>query len=246
MFFCNIITTWGRKDFQKFGGWEVKFHFFHKNHFCETCGEWNEGKLCIFTAHETHIWNFLALGRERKNKDWLLSLTLNEFQPKGHFLQANAKRWLSTLLVNVIHRFWSLYNEDGAEEMSDGRAGGHNKIFSLDLPAQYINGSAQTSLLLTSKFCPRYNDISGTSISAKQQPTSVTRWLEYVFNIWPFLTFKIYPIAKTFANIGSQFGEILFKNCQRLSECCQSGEFSPNLVTLQPTYLQHRSVHFCK
>ena len=87
MFFCNIITTWGRKDFQKFGGWEVKFYFFHKNHFCETCGEWNEGKLCIFTAHETHIWHFLALGRERKNKDWLLNLTLNEFQRKAIFFK---------------------------------------------------------------------------------------------------------------------------------------------------------------
>ncbi len=44
-----------------------------------------------------------------------------------------------------------MYNEEGAEEMNDGRTGGHNKIFSLDLPAQFVNESAQASLLLTSK-----------------------------------------------------------------------------------------------
>ncbi len=57
---------------------------------------------------------------------------------------------------NVIHRFWSLYNEEGAEEMNDGRTGGHNKIFSLDLPAQFVNESAQASLLLTSKTITKF------------------------------------------------------------------------------------------
>ena len=54
--------------------------------------------------------------------------------------------------VNAIHRFWSLYNEDGAAEMNDDRAGGHNKIFQLDLSAHAINGSAHASFVLSSKF----------------------------------------------------------------------------------------------
>ena len=39
--------------------------------------------------------------------------------------------------------------------------------------------------------------------------TSVTRWLNYLFNIWPSRTMKICPIVKIFAKVGSQFGQIL-------------------------------------
>ena len=40
---------------------------------------------------------------------------------------------------------------------------------------------------------------------------SVTRWLYYLFNVWPFRPMK---------------------NCQRILKFCQSGRISPNLVTL--------------
>ena len=30
---------------------------------------------------------------------------------------------------------------------------------------------------------------------AKEDPSSVTRWLDYLFNIWSFTTMKISPIA---------------------------------------------------
>ena len=39
--------------------------------------------------------------------------------------------------------------------------------------------------------------------------SSVTRWLNYLFNIWPFRTMKMCPIVKTFAKVGSQFCQIL-------------------------------------
>ena len=38
---------------------------------------------------------------------------------------------------------------------------------------------------------------------------SVTRWLNYLFNIWPFRTMKNWPIVKIFVKVGSQFGHIL-------------------------------------
>ena len=36
--------------------------------------------------------------------------------------------------------------------------------------------------------------------------SSATRWLEYLFNIWPFRTIKICPKVKIFAKVGSNFG----------------------------------------
>ena len=39
--------------------------------------------------------------------------------------------------------------------------------------------------------------------------SSVTRWLNYLFNIWPFRTMKNWPIVKIFVKVGSQFGHIL-------------------------------------
>ena len=37
----------------------------------------------------------------------------------------------------------------------------------------------------------------------------MTGWLDYWFNIWPFTAMKMYPIAKTLANTGSNFYQIL-------------------------------------
>ena len=53
----------------------------------------------------------------------------------------------------------------------------------------------------------------------KWRVTSVTRWLDYLFNIWPFTRMKIGPIANNLAQNGSIFFQILnkpAKSCQRL------------------------------
>ena len=55
-------------------------------------------------------------------------------------------------------------------------------------------------------------------------------------NIWPFATMKTRQRCYKFAKVGSAFCQIrneLSKVCQRLVNFCQSGENSPNLVTLQ-------------
>ena len=49
---------------------------------------------------------------------------------------------------------------------------------------------------------------------------SVTRWLDYLFNIWPFAAMKIFPMA-----------EMNPQNCQTLLEFRQSVKILPNLVT---------------
>ena len=66
--------------------------------------------------------------------------------------------------------------------------------------------------------------------------SSVTGWLDYLFNIWPFGTMKRCPIAlkscqswtQTLANI-----KWTVKNWQRLLKFCSRGKNSPNLVTLK-------------
>ena len=66
------------------------------------------------------------------------------------------------------------------------------------------------------------------------RPSSVTRCRVF-FNIWPFPSRKICSIAYKIAKIGHKCCQILnlpSKNCQRLLRFCQSGEISPNLVTL--------------
>ena len=48
------------------------------------------------------------------------------------------------------------------------------------------------------------------------------------FNIWLFATTKTNPVMKQICQIRNKPS----KNCQRLVKFCQSGEISPNLVTL--------------
>ena len=63
----------------------------------------------------------------------------------------------------------------------------------------------------------------------------VTRWLEYLLNIWPFRKMKICPKVNIFAKVGSHFGLILniySRNGLLLFNLCPSGEISTNLVTL--------------
>ena len=60
---------------------------------------------------------------------------------------------------------------------------------------------------------------------ASKVAVSVTRWLEYFFNVWPFLDvksrFKFLPNSKN-----------TLKNDQRILKSDQSDEISPNLATL--------------
>ena len=64
-------------------------------------------------------------------------------------------------------------------------------------------------------------------------PISVTRWLDYLLNIWPFTTLKNSSITKTFAKVGTNFCLILMNlKIIKYYIFCQSGEISPNLVTL--------------
>ena len=64
---------------------------------------------------------------------------------------------------------------------------------------------------------------------------SVTRWLDYFFNFWPFTTMKVCHFDEMFVEVGRlQFCQILnkpSKDCQKVLKFCQSGEISPNLVT---------------
>ena len=62
---------------------------------------------------------------------------------------------------------------------------------------------------------------------------SVTRWLDFLFNIWPFAQMKIYKAATKMAKIGLQ---ILSKT--KITEdskyFAKVGKILPNLVTLLP------------
>ena len=57
---------------------------------------------------------------------------------------------------------------------------------------------------------------------------SVTRCLDYFFNIWPCTTLKICQSRLKFRQILNKTFEI----CKRLLKICQSGEISLHLVTL--------------
>ena len=48
-----------------------------------------------------------------------------------------------------------------------------------------------------------------TPTHARDAVFSVTRWLNCLFNIWPFRTMKICPIIKIIAKVDSLFGQIL-------------------------------------
>ena len=74
--------------------------------------------------------------------------------------------------------------------------------------------------------------LSATHIRVRN---SVTRWLVYLYNIWPFTTMTFAQYQQHFTNVGKISFQTLnepSQNCQRLLIFCQSGEISPNLVTL--------------
>ena len=77
------------------------------------------------------------------------------------------------------------------------------------------------------------------SLSAKMhQPSSVTRWLEFVFKVWIFKTLKNCCFGKMFVKVGWKFCPKLnkpSKDWQKVLKIGQSGEISSNLVTLRPT-----------
>ena len=83
-------------------------------------------------------------------------------------------------------------------------------------------------------------------LSSKLVMGSVTRWLDYFFNIWPFTTMKVCYFGKMFAKVGLKFCQLRnkpSKDCQRVSKFYQSDEPSPNLVTLVMGFLSNPS-HF--
>ena len=65
--------------------------------------------------------------------------------------------------------------------------------------------------------------------------TSVTWWLDYLFNIWPFTTMRMCPKYIKITKVCSKVWHIQkepFQNGQSCLASCLSGEISPNLVTL--------------
>ena len=65
--------------------------------------------------------------------------------------------------------------------------------------------------------------------------SSVTRWLDYFFNIWQFTAMPNLPNNKNISQIGFKslpITEWIRKRLQKISENYQIGEISPNLVTL--------------
>ena len=73
-------------------------------------------------------------------------------------------------------------------------------------------------------------------------PCSVTRWLDYFFNFRLFTTMKVCHFDEMFAKVGFQFCQILnktSKDSQKVLNFCQSGEISPNLVTLVPWLVKY-------
>ena len=60
----------------------------------------------------------------------------------------------------------------------------------------------------------------------KRVTPSVTRWLDYLYNIWPFRSMKFAQYHQHFTKVGTIFNQNLnepSKNCQRLLIFCQSG-----------------------
>ena len=68
---------------------------------------------------------------------------------------------------------------------------------------------------------------------------SVTRWMDYSFNIWPFTTNKMFLLAYNFAKEVCPILNDFTEKLPKALKVCQSGEISPNLVTLQ--YLTFQS-----
>ena len=59
---------------------------------------------------------------------------------------------------------------------------------------------------------------------------SVAEWLNYSFNVWPFTTKKLCPIANNVQNFANLLKVLNFFNF------CQSGEIMANLVTVIVVY----------
>ena len=66
----------------------------------------------------------------------------------------------------------------------------------------------------------------------RRRRLSVTRGLDYLLNIWLFTSVKINPIALKNCLSRLKICQLL-QNGLRLWKYCQSGEISPNLVTLR-------------
>ena len=66
----------------------------------------------------------------------------------------------------------------------------------------------------------------------RRRRLSVTRGLDYLLNIWLFTSVKINPIALKNCLSRLKICQLL-QNWLRLWKYCQSGEISPNLVTLR-------------
>ena len=84
---------------------------------------------------------------------------------------------------------------------------------------------------------PKWLQVKNHSESNPGAPISVTRWLNFVFSIWPFTTMKTFKKQIKFTKVSSKFCKIPtepFQHGQILVTSCQSGEISPNLVTLAP------------
>ena len=77
-----------------------------------------------------------------------------------------------------------------------------------------------------------------SKLGRQRHPISVTGWLDYFNCIWPFTTKKIYPTAFHICYKGlTFFAKFLLNKHWKFAKdlkFCQSGEISPNLVTLQP------------
>ena len=84
-----------------------------------------------------------------------------------------------------------------------------------------------------------------SEVTKGQALSSVTRWLDNFFIIWPFKTIKVCYFDELFAKLGWQFCQILNEpsnNCQRVLKFCQNGEISPNFVTLVLSHSIHSSL----
>ena len=63
---------------------------------------------------------------------------------------------------------------------------------------------------------------------------SVTRWQDYLLNIWQFTAIQICPTTLTISKVGSKFAKYHKpqRNSQKAWNVCQNDEFFQNLVTL--------------
>ena len=60
-------------------------------------------------------------------------------------------------------------------------------------------------------------------------PASVTRWLDYLFNFWPFTSMKVYDYTYNICQ-----SRLILYQPSKWSRSFKSGKVSQNLVTLTP------------